>query len=678
MADEVTVSFGANVAGLVAGVDRVKEKLNELHESTEQIVEGAKGILEAFGVAFTAEKLIEFVKSMAELGEQTERTAAILGITSREVGELNYISVLTGGNTHQMAMAMEILAVNLQHAAKTGAGPAAEAFKAMNLSAKELIALPLPEVIGKIADKFHGWADGMTKTALARTTMGRIGAEMIPELDKGSESLKRMAAEADNTGTVLSQKMTERLVEMSSSLGRLGTAFTALGASIANQLAPSISHFNDAISQMVSDITIAINTGNFWERILLNVKYLWDALTQSVMVHLSALKALVSFDFEGMTAAWEKGLNEARALDQQYLRELGNTVLRQKMEWQKMLGEHGDEGKKPPAPSFGKPDVSGDAARIEGQIKLLEQQTAQYKVILDTQVKNYQMTEDQKFALLIARTNKDYELEAQLAQKKRDLYERGTKDWEQANAKLNEVEQKHVLDMLKLNEESTQAMKANFDLVANSITSSFNSQIKGLLAGTTTWASAFKTILGDLGIKFFEMIEKMVVNWVTGQLAMKIASQDANAVLIAQANATNAATLPAALAKIQQYVGEVFAGAAAFFAPTLGPGAPAAAAGVSSSVQAIASGMAVAGAAEQGAWNIPATSPWLLHKGETVLPQPAAQAFRDMAQGGGGGSQINIQAWDGASVQSWLVRGGAAQMSRATGNYMGANASSHG
>ncbi len=40
-----------------------------------------------------------------------------------------------------------------------------------------------------------------------------------------------------------------------------------------------------------------------------------------------------------------------------------------------------------------------------------------------------------------------------------------------------------------------------------SIESAFNSQLRGLLAGTTTWSQAFKKILGDLIIKFIEMCE---------------------------------------------------------------------------------------------------------------------------------------------------------------------------
>ena len=57
-----------------------------------------------------------------------------------------------------------------------------------------------------------------------------------------------------------------------------------------------------------------------------------------------------------------------------------------------------------------------------------------------------------------------------------------------------------------------------------SIESAFNSQLRGLLAGTTTWSQAFKKILGDLIIQFIEMCETMVVKWLAAQLAQTTAT----------------------------------------------------------------------------------------------------------------------------------------------------------
>ncbi len=84
--------------------------------------------------------------------------------------------------------------------------------------------------------------------------------------------------------------------------------------------------------------------------------------------------------------------------------------------------------------------------------------------------------------------------------------------------------------------------------------------------------------------------------------------------------------------------------------------------------------------AEQGAWNVPQTSPWLLHKGETVLPAAAAETFRNMAQGkpaASGGVNFHVSAMDGADVMR-VVRRHADVISKAVHGHMTANPSSFG
>ena len=78
-----------------------------------------------------------------------------------------------------------------------------------------------------------------------------------------------------------------------------------------------------------------------------------------------------------------------------------------------------------------------------------------------------------------------------------------------------------------------------------------------------------------------------------------------------------------------------------------------------------------------GAWDVPRTGLAVIHKGETILPAGApAEAYRSgMAGGGGGGVQIVIQAWDGASVDGWLRSGGSAKLARAVSSYQDKNPS---
>jgi hypothetical protein len=74
---------------------------------------------------------------------------------------------------------------------------------------------------------------------------------------------------------------------------------------------------------------------------------------------------------------------------------------------------------------------------------------------------------------------------------------------------------------------------------------------------------------------------------------------------------------------------ETFAGASAFFAPTL---APAASAGVAGAVSATA--LAGLPAFDVGSWSVPRTMAAVVHQGEMILPSSFAEAIRSGGQGG--------------------------------------------
>jgi hypothetical protein len=130
-------------------------------------------------------------------------------------------------------------------------------------------------------------------------------------------------------------------------------------------------------------------------------------------------------------------------------------------------------------------------------------------------------------------------------------------------------------------------------------------------------------------------------------------------------------------------VAEVYAATAAYLAPSIGPFAVPAAAAVAATVGVGAA--AFMGKAEQGAYNIPGPGPsmWMLHPNETVLPAPAANAFRQMAEGGGGfgGGEnhfhFHFQGTDGASFMR-TVQQNKDVLARVLTEHMNKNPSTYG
>ena len=56
MADGVRVQFSASIGALISGVEEAKRAIENVRESVDSLAEGARGLLEAFGLAFSAEK----------------------------------------------------------------------------------------------------------------------------------------------------------------------------------------------------------------------------------------------------------------------------------------------------------------------------------------------------------------------------------------------------------------------------------------------------------------------------------------------------------------------------------------------------------------------------------------------------------------------------------------------
>jgi hypothetical protein len=98
MADDVTVVFGASIAGLVAGVAEAKEAIEGLRAPVDSFVSSLSGIAEALGAAFAVEKIREFAVEMAELGARTLDTAYILGQSVGEYAQLVGAFTLVGGS----------------------------------------------------------------------------------------------------------------------------------------------------------------------------------------------------------------------------------------------------------------------------------------------------------------------------------------------------------------------------------------------------------------------------------------------------------------------------------------------------------------------------------------------------------------------------------------------------
>ncbi len=291
---------------------------------------------------------------------------------------------------------------------------------------------------------------------------------------------------------------------------------------------------------------------------------------------------------------------------------------------------------------------------LTAPVKALRQAFAEQKVLLSAEASQFQITQQQKFALLEAETQKEYEAELALLDQKAAIAGLSVVQRQRVLDQIAALEAKHRTGMLRLDEQAIAQQQQMWSSALGSIETAFNSQLRGLLAGTTTWSQAFKKILGDLIIQFIEMCETMVVKWTAAQLAQTTAATSGAAARAAAdqgaANAGILANAANAVKAIMTDAGQAFAGVFAFLAPTMGP----AAAGPAAAAQASVSAAAIFDA---GTDYVVRGGLALIHPGETIIPAARGSgAF----SGAGLGAQvhapvsINVSALDSQSVSRFF------------------------
>ena len=236
------------------------------------------------------------------------------------------------------------------------------------------------------------------------------------------------------------------------------------------------------------------------------------------------------------------------------------------------------------------------------------------------------------------------------AEKKREIARQEIAFQDQIAVKIQQAQEK-----------AAEASQKAWDNATKGINAAFESQISGLLRGTTTWQQGFRNVLAtltedvtrffvDWGIKALEntALQLAANNQVTAGIVASLGLQEA--AQAASSSAGIATTIANAIKAVTIDAGQTFAGVAAFLSPVMGPAALAPAAAAQAAVMGVAS-------FDIGAWSVPSDMLAMVHHNELIMPAAQAGAFRDMLSGGGSGggagsSVTNHHMWNISSNAS--------------------------
>jgi len=594
-------ALGINVAEFRA--QPITGQINEMAEAFSKFADGPTKTAVAMALlGKTGADMIPFLdkgrEGLAELNGIAERTGVIM---SRET-----IEALSGTREHLNELSLAWTALSQRLYAVVN--PAIDAvIKELTLLVEHADPTALQGKIAALSSALVSGAAAVAKFAIeARVEWGKMVADIAASVGP-----------IDAAGSAIADKLNALV---NSSWFKSSPEYTATMqqsyANLFSKLGVISDEYRDKWKQAAYETYKAamVGTGAFGALDVAGVKT--QLTLQGIEDHAKSAKAAIAAMFDNPHAAEDAGMRG---------RGVGASegeAAKPKPQVPQMsgLGGAGKQDHSAEREAEAEAQLEIDAAKrvATEKEKSLDEQLKTHKISMNRWLADTEAVLDSEYASVKASYDKELETagltSAQIINIKR----------KEAEA-LAEIAQKKRDDENKAAEASAAAWKSGADTIAGVM----NSQVDGILKGTTSVSQAFK----NMAASAIEDIIKFCVKWLAEHIATEasVVAAHASGVVATKAVDSTAISGDAARAAAGAY-------AAVAGVPIIGPIlAPAAAAVAFGAVEAF-------GSYDTGAMNISHDQLAMVHAGEVVIPQRGglADGFREMAAGGGFGKNVSV------------------------------------
>ena len=241
-------ALGRAIGGLSGTAGRVSGGLKGLAGAAGGL-SGALGSLVPLatgaGLAAMAKGAIDAADNMFDLSQKT-------GVSVESLSKFQQAANASGTSIEGVGSAM----IKLNKGLAAGSGPAADALKALGLSATDASGKlkSTDKVMLEVADKFKAMPDGAQKTALALKLFGKAGADMIPLLNGGAKSIEGLAATMSTKFAQGADKLNDKLAALQGKLLQLGVQIGTAFMPLLNGIADAVTAAANAFSTLPGPI----------------------------------------------------------------------------------------------------------------------------------------------------------------------------------------------------------------------------------------------------------------------------------------------------------------------------------------------------------------------------------------------------------------------------------------
>lgn len=292
--DNIAGKLGIN---LPDGIGKTLNGMGSLSTKMTAIIGVSAAVVTA--IVAIEKALIEMTLAQAEAARETETMAQVMGMTTTEYQEWDYILKTVGYSAEQAQGDLSMLAERAMDAAE-GVGEGAELFNKLGINVEKShgVLKSQSELFTEVVDKLSKMTDETERNAIASALLNTTGERLVPILNAASGELDTMRQRAHELGVVLSEEDVTALSDLSKTAGDFQVAGEGLQKMISGKMSPALENLLKKGTDVVVGLTDALENSGIIEvfagllDVVAAISPLFDLMFASVEQNAPALQGL--------------------------------------------------------------------------------------------------------------------------------------------------------------------------------------------------------------------------------------------------------------------------------------------------------------------------------------------------------------------------------------------------
>ena len=246
------VALGLDSAQFETGTKRVQSSLSRLEADFAKMRGAVTAFAGAFGVALSAQAIIQFTQQSLQAAAAIGRVAEQAGISTTQLQQLAFAFRDTTVNQEQLAQASATLSRNLSEL-QTGTGGF---LSFLRNSAPQLVeqfrnVTDVSQAWSLLADVLQGLPNAHDRVRVAQAALGEAGARVADIMARlGSQGFRQVAEEAIRLGQVIDERTIRQARDLDNRMRELSTTLSTTFAQAATRAAEALGLLGPSLTTM--------------------------------------------------------------------------------------------------------------------------------------------------------------------------------------------------------------------------------------------------------------------------------------------------------------------------------------------------------------------------------------------------------------------------------------------